>query len=288
MQFTKYLIVLFTNRDIADYYNQTQPHYQLWWKLEKALAVHYGIWYPETSNFVEALQNTNKAMLQLAGDFKSPRILDAGCGVGGSSFFLAKMIDARVTGITLSEKQLTFALEQMANSPLHKLVDFKLEDYAQTSFPDQTFDVVWAIESITSAQDKAKFANEANRILKPGGVLVMADYFRIPEKTDKYNWLEKWRQTWSLAPIITLGEFKIILENEGLKFDKAQDFTREITPTSRRMFYASLAAAIPSVLYNTFHDTSKFAKTHYKSGFYQYRALKKGLWRYQLLRFVKH
>jgi cyclopropane fatty-acyl-phospholipid synthase-like methyltransferase len=280
-------MILFTNRDIADYYNQTQPHYRLWWQLEKALAVHYGIWYPETRSFVEALQNTNKAMLQLAGNAESPRVLDSGCGVGGSSFFLAKEVDAKVTGITLSEKQLAFALEQLANSPLSKLVDFKLEDYSQTSFPDQTFDVIWAIESVTSAQDKAKFAHEANRILKSGGVLVMADYFRVPEKADKYNWLDKWRLTWSLAPIITLEEFKYILENEGLKFNQSQDFTREITPTSRRMFFASLAATIPSVLYNAFHNTSKFAKKHYKSGFYQYGALTQGLWQYQLLRFVK-
>jgi len=278
---------LFSNRDIADYYNQTQQHYQLWWKLGKALAVHYGIWYQNTRTFVEALQNTNLALLNLAGNLVNPRVLDAGCGVGGSSFYLARTCGAKVTGITLSEKQLAYANQQLARQKLAHLVDFKLEDYTQTSFPDHTFDLIWAIESVTSTRDKIKFGREVYRILKPGGILVLADYFKVPNLFDKNNWLEKWRLTWSLAPIISHDEFVSAIESEKMKFSKMLDVTREITPTSRRMYYASMAAAIPSLVYNRLHNTSHFGKNHYKSGIYQYKALRQGLWEYRLLRFVK-
>lgn len=280
-------ILLFTNRDIADYYNQTQEHYEQWWKLKKAMAVHYGVWYPHTRSFLEALKNTNSAMLDFAGGDKHIRILDAGCGVGGSSFFLATTIRAQVTGITLSERQLSFANKQLDSLNLNHLVDFKLEDYAETSFADATFDLIWAIESLTSAQDKTRFAKEAMRILKPGGVLVLADYFKVDDRSDPHQWLEKWRQTWSLAPILTQNEFVDTLEKEGLIFDQSLDLTKEISPTSRRMYYASLGGALPTMIYNLFHDTSKFAKIHYKSGIYQYKALREELWRYQLLKFYK-
>jgi cyclopropane fatty-acyl-phospholipid synthase-like methyltransferase len=278
---------LFTNRDIADYYNQTQDHYEQWWKLKKAMAVHYGVWYKDTRSFLEALNNTNKAMLDFSGVSKNQRVLDAGCGVGGSCFFLAQSSQSIVTGITLSEKQLSFANKQLVRLGLEKSVDFKLEDYSMTSFPDQEFDMIWAIESLTSAQDKAKFVKEANRILKPGGSLVMADYFKVDGIPDPNQWIEKWRKTWSLAPILTQHEFISIMEKDGLQFDKLMDLTREITPTSRRMYYAALAGAIPTMIYNAIHNTSRFAKIHYKSGIYQYRALREDLWRYQLLRFVK-
>ncbi len=47
---------LFTPKDIADYYNQTLPHYRIWWKLNRSKSIHYGIWDDETTNFQKALQ----------------------------------------------------------------------------------------------------------------------------------------------------------------------------------------------------------------------------------------
>ena len=49
------------------------------------------------------------------------------------------------------------------------------------------------------------------------------------------------------------------------------------------MYYAALLGALPSELYNLSHpNVSRFAKVHYKSGLYQYKALKRGLWKYMV------
>lgn len=278
----------FTNRDIADYYNQTLVHYQKWWKLNDVLAVHYGMWDKNTKNFSEALINTNNILLQLANVKDDARILDAGCGVGGSSFFLASKKKARVTGITLSEKQIDFANNKRDILGLHSLVDFKLEDYTNTSFEHATFDLVWAIESITSAPDKMKFAKEAYRVLKPGGKLIIADYFKVPEKVeDPHNWIEKWQNCWSLAEILKETKYVDIFTNEGFDLLKSKDVTENIFPTSKIMYKSYLMGALPSKIYNFFHNTSRFAKTHYLSGKYQYKALKAGLWNYKILVFTK-
>jgi len=53
------------------------------------------------------------------------------------------------------------------------------------------------------------------------------------------------------------------------------------------MYQSAILGAIPSMVYNLFYSTSRFAKNHYKSGYYQYKALKKGLWNYQVLLFQK-
>jgi len=278
---------VFTNRDIADYYNQTLQHYQQWWQLDKALAVHYGVWLPNTHSFREALKNTNIEMAKLAGIVEGSRVLDAGCGVGGSSFFLAEAYGCQVTGVTLSEKQLAYAQEQNLLLGWQHVVDFKLEDYTRTSLPSADLDLIWAIESLTSAPDKKKFALEAYRLLKPGGVLVVADYYQVEGKPDPDQWLEKWRRTWSLAPFIPESSFVEDMACAGLVLEESLDFTKEITPTARRMYYASLAATLPSLIYDALFKASRFSRTHYKSGIFQYKALKKGLWEYKMMKFRK-
>lgn len=277
----------FSTRDIADYYDQTLNHYQKWWHLDDALAVHYGFWKDDTKTFSEALQNTNRFLAEMAEIKKGARILDAGCGVGGSAFYLAKNKQAKVTGITLSQKQLVFANGKLKDLKLDKFVDFKLGNYSQTSFSDNTFDLIWAIESITSAPDKRQFAAEAFRILKPGGTLIIADYFATAKKEDPGKLLEKWQHCWSMALFLEFDEYRKIFEKEGLKFSKQENITKNIFPSAHKMYRSYLMGALPSMLYNAFHNTSRFAKTHFKSGKYQYKALKSGLWEYRVLLFKK-
>lgn len=260
----------------------------MWWKLDAALAVHYGIWNTDTKNFQEALINSNKVLMDTAEIKNNARVLDAGCGVGGSAFYLAREKNARVTGITLSEKQIEYASSKNSKLGLLELVDFKLEDYTQTSMQSNTFDLVWAIESITSAPDKRKFAREAYRLLKPGGKLIIADYFS-PEKSpaDPKGWLKKWQDCWSLADFKTVTNYAVDFEHEGLTFAKKGNVTHNIFPSSKYMYRSYLLGAIPSKIYNLLHNTSRYAKTHYKSGKYQYKALKEGLWEYWILVFEK-
>lgn len=70
------------------------------------------------------------------------RVLDIGCGWGGMALYLARMCDAKVTGITLSREQLGVARQRAAESPQSSLLDFRLQDYREI---DEKFDRVVSV-----------------------------------------------------------------------------------------------------------------------------------------------
>lgn len=100
-------------------------------------------------------------------------VLDVGCGIGGSSRILARDYGFAVTGITISPQQVRRA-QQL--TPPHLSAQFQVDDALALSFPDASFDVVWTVEAGPHMPDKAQFARELLRVLKPGGVLVVADW----------------------------------------------------------------------------------------------------------------
>jgi tocopherol O-methyltransferase len=100
---------MFTKRDLADYYNVTQLHYENWWGLKENYSLHYGIWEDAVDTYAASIINTNRIMMELSGITDADAVLDAGCGVGGAAVYLSSSKNACVTGITLSEKQFDFA-----------------------------------------------------------------------------------------------------------------------------------------------------------------------------------
>jgi cyclopropane fatty-acyl-phospholipid synthase-like methyltransferase len=275
-------------QDVAAYYNQTQNHYQRWWRLSKGMALHYGIWHDDTKNFLEALVNTNKHLAQLADIEKDQLVLDAGCGVGGSAIYLAKNYQAQVTGISLSDLQIQTAKENAIASNVEDLTDFVVLDYCDTGFAAQKFDVIWACESSSSAADKHKMAGEWFRLLKPGGKLVLSDFFKTSDtQTDKDKLLDKWSESWAMSPLVTTHSLVQELTGVGFKIGKIDNLTSGIYKTAKRMYLSYWLGLVPSVLYNTLLGARKYARNHYKSGYYQFKALRKNLWQYNAILVIK-
>lgn len=274
---------MFSPNDVAEYYNTTQIHYEQWWDLKKGLSLHYGIWEKgRTRTFTEALMNTNRVLLETVGIKSTDKVLDAGCGVGGAAWFINKNTGADVTGITLSEKQVAYATAMAKERGISEKVRFRQMDYTQTDFADETFDVVWACESVSSAPDKLLFIKEAYRILKKGGKLIMSDCFLTREdQQDPNQWIKKWGATWGVSNLVTADFFENGLKERGFSSVESFDYTADVDKSAKRMYYAALLGALPSETYNLFHPkVSRFAKHHYRSGYYQYKALRQNLWKY--------
>lgn len=278
---------MFTNKEIARHFELCEEHYRNWWNLTKSHSMHYGYWDNTTNNLHQALMKINKIMSAKVLISDKDHVLDAGCGVGGSSLWLAKNIGCRVTGITLSEKQMKQA-EQSALKQGLMHIDFFQEDYTNTRFPSASFDVIWAIESVCYAQNKANFLNEAYRLLKPGGRIIVADFFKAPDLEGKDKQLiEKMAYGWAVSDFATIENFKVHAEKTGFAKIAIEDATIPITPSARKLYMYSFPGMLLSKLYAVFYNPTELSKKHARTIYLQYKGLKKGLWKYQIFQAIK-
>ena len=144
---------------------------------------------------------------------KGSRILDVGCGIGGSSRILAKYYGFNVTGITISSAQVTRAREL---TPLGCNCNFQVMDALNLKFEDGSFDAVWSVEAGAHMNDKSKFADEMLRTLRPGGYLALADWNSRDLRSYPPSFFEKLvlkqlLEQWVHPNFISIKEFTNIL-----------------------------------------------------------------------------
>lgn len=147
--------------------------------------LHHGLWYENTKSLREAYENSNKFIAECLEIKDTDTVLDAGCGHGGTSIYLAKNYGARVIGINIVEKQLERARTYAAKTGKDLKVEFLNRNFLDTGFSNESFTKVFTIESIVYAKDPMDFIKEMYRSLKPGGRLAIMEAFRLKENLDK-------------------------------------------------------------------------------------------------------
>lgn len=277
------------HKRITDYYRDTENAYKDSWDLKNSLAIHYGYWDDKVKTFPQSLQRMNEVMMEAAAITRNDKVLDAGCGVGGSSIFLATSLGCEVTGITLSERQVMQARANAIKKGTEKLTTFQVMDYAATSFPAESFDVVWGCESICYADDKEKFINEAYRLLKPGGRLVVADGFVSAFENNKHPVIRKWLDGWQVNYLETPGRFQQFMEMAGFNKVSYRNISKEASHSSRRLYRFYYLASIYLLWkkVNFSKPATEMQKINIAACKYQYKGMKKGLWQYGLITGVK-
>lgn len=276
---------MISQREIIAYYENCEVDYRLVWHLDSHMAMHYGLWHPGVKSLRGALRRQNDFMAKLAGITADDHVLDAGCGVGGSSVHLASNIGARVTGITLSERQRSRCEHNAQRAGVAERCVFHCRDYTASQFPDNHFDVVWAIESVCHANEKADFLKEACRVLKPDGRLCIADFFRVPVErgTPEDQLLLSWAKGWAVPDFEEKDLFLRKTKTAGFEDIVCHDETEDIYRTARRLYLCWFPGVVVNWVCETLRLRDKVQAENVHAARYQYKALKQGLWTYNLI-----
>ena len=198
---------------------------------------HYGS-PPKPKDFIAAKFDFVHEMVRWGGLDKLPSgttLLDVGCGIGGSSRVLAKDYGFDVTGVTISPQQVKRA-QQLTPEGIN--AKFLVDDAMALSFPDESFDVVWSVEAGPHMPDKAVFAQELIRVLKPGGILVVADWNQRDDRQKPLNFWEKpvmkqLLDQWSHPAFSSIEGFSELLTATGLVEGEVitTDWSQETLPS---------------------------------------------------------
>jgi cyclopropane fatty-acyl-phospholipid synthase-like methyltransferase len=272
-------------RKLVAYFEDTKRDYRLWWMTSTALAMHFGFYDEKTRHHAEALVNMNRELATRAGLQGGDRVLDAGCGVGGSAIWLAKELGARVVGVNVVPGDVERGRRYARRRNVADLVTFDLQDMTRTNFPDESFDVVWAIESVCHVPDKREFLAEARRLLKPGGRLVIADAFRHrrPFGPEDERLLHDWLSAWAVPDLMTPDEFIAAAGGNGFTRVQFDDVSAHVRPSSRRMHRLMRVLYPLGVARRALGLFTDAQLANRRSALDQYRVVRRGLLVYGLV-----
>lgn len=140
-------------------------------------------------------------------------LLDIGCGWGGLGLYFADLLEANVTGVTLSQEQYAIANKRAAERGLGQNARFLLQDYRSL---DQQFDRISSVGMFehVGVTHYAEFFQQVARLLKPDGSMVLHSIGRSDEPSVTNPFIRKYIFPGGYIP--SLSEVLPHIENSGL------------------------------------------------------------------------
>lgn len=154
---------------IRNHYDIVTPFYRLLWGPH----IHHGFWTADEKPQLAQIQLTEK-LASCASIHRDSIVYDIGCGMGGSSVWLAKNKGCKVTGVTLSPVQRFYASWAATLGRVRPQPKFLRADAELLQFPTQSADYLWSVECTEHLFDKPAFFSKAATWLKPGGKFALA------------------------------------------------------------------------------------------------------------------
>ena len=228
-------------RNSIDFYRNNFTLIEKLLQADQTHCIHHGYYEKGIRTHVQSVLNMNDfigRLLKLDSEIKQcKKILDAGCGIGGTVVYFAKKFpDIKFTGINIVPDHIEMAKNLAKEKKVLSNTDFFVKDFADTDLSSNHFDAIYLMESSCYALQKQMLIGEMYRILKPGGILVITDVFRTSVQLNTFltNIYDSFCKGWGLSDIIDIEEFIFYLEKEGFHNIVNKAVTKHVTRTILR------------------------------------------------------
>jgi SAM-dependent methyltransferase len=204
--------------------------------------VHWGYWNDadhvtvSAEDYGAAAERLCRVLCDQAPIRDGQRILDVGCGFGGTIASLNERFDrVELVGLNIDERQLRRAASQV-RARSENVIAFVEADAMMLPLPDDHFDIVLAVECIFHF-DRAQFLGEASRVLRPGGSLTISDFVPSQQAAEYFEAIDFSADEairWSYGNIdlsCSVDRYWEMAESWGLKLIEATDITANTLPT---------------------------------------------------------
>lgn len=216
---------------VREHYDQLSFFYRALWGEH----IHHGYW--ENSDTPSLAQEKLVERLAALACIKpGSRVLDVGCGLGGSALWLARHLDCSVLGLNISPVQVSMATEKARVEGLDGRAEFRVFDANHLDLPTESFDVVWVIECSEHITDKAQFISDCARILKKGGTLALCAWLKSESLSSPggERLVSDVCQGMLCPGLATMRDYTQWMRASGLQQLEASDITRHVKETWAR------------------------------------------------------
>jgi tocopherol O-methyltransferase len=223
---------------VREHYDSLALIYRTFWGDH----IHHGLFGEGVETPEEAQTALVDHCVSLLGVKGHARVLDVGCGHGGTAVHLAHAYGWQVTGITISPKQAKIAREKAAQARMSALTEFLVEDAEQYSYPREAYDIVWTMESSEHFRDKEAYLQKAAQTLPAGGKLLVTAWTGAMQSARGRAVAEAF-----LCPELwTAEQYGRAMREAGLLPDAHEDLTERVVRTWE--ICRARAAAVPGVV----------------------------------------
>lgn len=174
------------------------------------------------------------------------KVLDVGCGTGGSAFFMARYYGVHVHAVDLSTNMIDIAKDRLSRETedIQNKVSFEVVDITKVHYDNESYDVIYSRDTILHISDKEALYRTLYRWLKPGGSLLITDYCRGDQKHSQ-QFLDYVKQRG--YDLRTVKEYGKLIEQAGFKDVQANDASKlflDVLKTELKFFETTQKAFI--------------------------------------------
>ncbi len=223
--------------------------------------VHWGYWddpssfQPGLADYKKGQELLNQHIIDMADISDSMAVADIGCGFGGTIDELNHSFqNVELTGVNIDPRQLAVARERISPEA-GNTISWLEADATDIPLPDNSFDRILAVECIFHFPSRQRFLNEVNRLLKPGGRLVLSDFcgYRqlkgkmavpYPKMAGRRGPLARIIEGWFERSYGELGPspgseppYGEMIANLALEIGEITDITRNTLPTYKHIYH---------------------------------------------------